>query len=733
MAKDDQEIRDMALLMEQIATREEKISQSKREQKRLVRNLLRDQNKQKTTAEILNGLAKKEVDAKIKSRDLSKMTFSEMAKQEDVLRSMEKDYNKIIKDQLKRFTLSGKLYKIWKKSDTTWYKLKESARVTKEHYKEMFNDWRENSFIFASAVRTFQVFGAAGAMAWRGIKAVMFEYYEYLQKNVAPMMATLNRELGMVAGSKTRQQAERMGNVFDEMGLGFAEGAKSVAAITKGMQGMNIPDSTMEIGLKFSHLLGMGAEEAGKLMFQFERSGQPVQNLEKAMLAAANSADRLGMPVNTIMKDMADAPEVMHRFGTANVMQFEKAATRARTYGMTIKDVNQAFGKTMDTFDSTSSVASKLNAVFGTNINSLRLMMEKDPSKRMEMVSKALKDQKVNYNALSPFQKNFLMQTLQINEQRLQMMTGTNAQREAIKKENKEKERAAKINQWWTKGIQNVRENIMNVDFELKNMMRSIANVVYKLLGYENAQEGTMEGVKGFKKLLSDITGMFDTFAKTIDDPIFDLKGFLKDPGKTLSQFGDYLKDAKGFVVDLKEAFMTLKEVLQSIAPLAKTTGEAFSFFTGQSFLDKQAENDEKRLAPLEKNAQSAIALAQERKELGLKPGESLDAALRNQMPLEGIGWREGAGAMTVDDALITKTGKIVKFNPNDNIMAFQGGMPSGGSSPEMKREIMALRQAISELKDAYAKDTVKVEMAEVRMDGKKVGEAQIRLARSQI
>lgn len=45
-----------------------------------------------------------------------------------------------------------------------------------------------------------------------------------------------------------------------------------------------------------------------------------------------------------------------------------------------------------------------------------------------------------------------------------------------------------------------------------------------------------------------------------------------------------------------------------------------------------------------------------------------------------------GGGRETkVNDALITDSGRVIKFNPNDNILAFQGNLPSGNTTINIK------------------------------------------------
>jgi len=60
-------------------------------------------------------------------------------------------------------------------------------------------------------------------------------------------------------------------------------------------------------------------------------------------------------------------------------------------------------------------------------------------------------------------------------------------------------------------------------------------------------------------------------------------------------------------------------------------------------------------------------------------------------------------GIMTVDDALITKEGRVIKFHPDDNILAFKGNGPKGGNNIYNTFNINGARDA-----DAIADEIMK-------------------------
>ena len=86
--------------------------------------------------------------------------------------------------------------------------------------------------------------------------------------------------------------------------------------------------------------------------------------------------------------------------------------------------------------------------------------------------------------------------------------------------------------------------------------------------------------------------------------------------------------------------------------------------------------------------------------------------------------------AKKVNDALITKQGEVVKFNPQDNILAMKDFQPLVDTQNKaLQNEVRELRKAVQALSQAIPQST-QVVMADVNIDGRKVGEAQVRMSR---
>ena len=277
-------------------------------------------------------------------------------------------------------------------------------------------------------------------LVWKAFKNL----YDFIDKNIMPSNAAFNKQLGATTtGAKElKGQINEMGTEFYNMGLDFAQGAGAARDFAEASNAVRkINKSTLRTGVELSEILGIGGQEAGKLSLQFQKAGESTEDLNEMFNYGAGQAKKWGIPVNKTLKDMAKAPEVMLRFGLSNKKAFGEATAKANSYGLSIKEVNQAFGKAMDTFDNTAVASAKLNAIFGTHINSMKLMMETDPTKRMVMLREELEKQGKSWNQLSVFEKNAITSTMGVNEEQAALILSDEKTRKKLEADAKQKEK----------------------------------------------------------------------------------------------------------------------------------------------------------------------------------------------------------------------------------------------------------------------------------------------------
>jgi hypothetical protein len=204
-------------------------------------------------------------------------------------------------------------------------------------------------------------------------------------------------------------------------------------------------------------------------------------------------AKAYNVPAHQVSVDMAQNPAIMARFGQANVKEFARATARARAFGMSIKDVNAAFGDQLDTFEGSAKASAHLNAAFGTTINSLDLMLETNPEKRMEMVSKQLKNQGLAYDKLNVFQKNAIKSTFGIDDAQAQLAFGSKDVVAKLNAQEKAKKAQLAADEKWNAKMGDIKQTLISWEADLQKLGLAITNFIGKLLGFESADKGIQD------------------------------------------------------------------------------------------------------------------------------------------------------------------------------------------------------------------------------------------------
>lgn len=274
----------------------------------------------------------------------------------------------------------------------------------------------------------------------------------------------------------------------------------------------------MKTGKELIAILGLTGDEAGKVIMMFEKQGASVKQVNEMFNQGAKSAAAYGLPINDVMKDMAQAPDIMARFGISNRKEFAVATAKARSYGLSIKEVNSAFGKSMATFQGSSEAAAKLNSIFGTSLNSFNMMLEKNPVKRMEMIRKELDNQGKSWEKLSDAEKYVITDTLHLSESQAALAFSSEKQRKALEKQARQKEHLAKVDEKWNSGMGSIKTTLIAWGPLLDQVARAAFNFISKLLGFKGAEDPIMSLASTGEKFLGDLTGYINDASTNIKE-----------------------------------------------------------------------------------------------------------------------------------------------------------------------------------------------------------------------
>jgi hypothetical protein len=374
-----------------------------------------------------------------------------------------------------------------------------------------------------------------------GIKRV-YELFERWTK----ALGALNMQIGAL--SPNMQGFNKMAREWEGQIRGltdtFGEGLAMAGDFVKSFGRILSPNEMSKwgkLGIQIARGLGIGADAAGailKSMYQIEETPDQARKAFGDIVAGANAA---GISVNQFAGEVADARGFMIQFGQVGQKVFINAAARAKQLGLSIKALQQLTDLT-DTFDSATEAAARMNTVFGTSINSLDLMLEQDPSKRLETVRNQLLSQGKTFDKLSRSEVKFMAQTLQLSEEEV---AGVLRQGKTLDQFHKDQEKA--------------KAKQLKDDQLLRKAQTATAQTMFAFgQAFDMITGHLIKLIRPFTDLLG-LTGEFDKDGKRINNTFGGIMsrifGKLATTIDAVASNPDFQKFVKMVAVDLKDAF----------------------------------------------------------------------------------------------------------------------------------------------------------------------------------
>lgn len=216
--------------------------------------------------------------------------------------------------------------------------------------------------------------------------------------------------------------------------------------------------------------MGIGSAMGGEMARTFKLLGTRETDIAKTFVEVSDAANKAGVPVSEFAKEVNASKNFLASFGRAGRKVFLESAGFAKKLGISLSTLEK-FTNMTDTFESTAEAAAKMNTVFGTNINSLELMLEQDPSKRLEMVRRSFKDQGKTFENMSRQERKFFAQTMQLSEEEAAAVLNSKL---TLEEYNKQKSKQIKTEKDAQKQIQ---DGLMMTVSTLNNWSQTADNI----------------------------------------------------------------------------------------------------------------------------------------------------------------------------------------------------------------------------------------------------------------
>ena len=289
---------------------------------------------------------------------------------------------------------------------------------------------------------------------------------------------------------------------------GIQMGAQWLGEIREAVRDTRDLTPAVQQGLfQVSRGLGVGAQSAIQLMRALEGI-QPDGNITDFSADMYRFAESIGAQAGVLTRDFVDARASVAQFGTQGVDTFKRAALMANQFGFETRKIFDMM-KGFDTFGQASQNVNQLNAMLGTSLSSFELMVEQDPSRRLEMIRRAISDQGLEWNNMSRQQRMAVAQSVNLSEEEAARVFGQGeslqelerAQREAAEQQ----ERDARI--------QRSNQELMNdLLRSTKERFETISTAIQRLF---NSLSGLFSPI--FGEINGGLTGMIDRMTTWIE------------------------------------------------------------------------------------------------------------------------------------------------------------------------------------------------------------------------
>ena len=166
--------------------------------------------------------------------------------------------------------------------------------------------------------------------------------------------------------------------------------------------------------------MNMSAESFKQLALNAKMTGGSMEEeMQTMMVASAHLANQYGVDVKQIGKNLDQLAKDFENFGHLSSTEMAATATYAAKLGIEIQALQGVMDK-FDSFESAAQAAGQLNEAFGMNIDTMKMMNEENPAKRMDMLRESLAATGKSFEDLSRQEKKLMAQTTGMSMQDLQ-------------------------------------------------------------------------------------------------------------------------------------------------------------------------------------------------------------------------------------------------------------------------------------------------------------------------
>jgi hypothetical protein len=266
--------------------------------------------------------------------------------------------------------------------------------------------------------------GKLTSMSFKGLSALTGEVTSRLASQLTAVYEMQNRFRSAFAGIaaavgpttvglKGLQEAAKDA-YFDKGGLG--ELGMTLEQITQAFGEMAaaaeysdlITENNAQTMTKYGRAVGLSNQEVGQLVKSFSFMGENEYDAQRQMGVVNTMAKKLKINTNVLSKEVFVAGKnLLAMAGPKFQDEMIRAVASMKKMGMSAQEFEK-FTDMTDSIEGVTTSMAKMNTVFGTHIDILRVFSEQDPSKRMQIILDQMTAQGIRLDTMDRIHRKFM-------------------------------------------------------------------------------------------------------------------------------------------------------------------------------------------------------------------------------------------------------------------------------------------------------------------------------------
>lgn len=203
-------------------------------------------------------------------------------------------------------------------------------------------------------------------------------------------------------------------------GVGLSEAAAAMKALRDGTYSafqIGGPHNN-ELALTVARLneIGVGSATSAKALDHFQRTmGISAEKASDLVVELSMMGVATGISTTQMMKDFDAVSSRLAIFGDKNIKVFAELEAMVKATGVAIGDLTK-MAKTYDKFDTAADSVAKMNAVLGTQLSTIDMMMKSDSDRVIAVTQQVRATIGGDFDRLNKFEKMYVAQAMGIED-----------------------------------------------------------------------------------------------------------------------------------------------------------------------------------------------------------------------------------------------------------------------------------------------------------------------------